>query len=209
MSPIIIFIEGNIAAGKSTALQELKNRCSRRSQYLQEPVNTWQNLKDSNGKNLLDYFYDNMPRFAYSFQSYAFLSRVRMFDDFDHGADIVFVERSIFSDKEVFAKNCFEKGLMTEIEWKLYNDWFAWMSNRCIPRNCDIYTIYLRSNPETCWKRLQKRSRPEEKSVELSYLQEIHQKHERKGWLHPCFQSGSESSDGALIFVYFVYSVVL
>jgi hypothetical protein len=38
--------------------------------------------------------------------------------------------------------------------------------------------IYLRTKPETCLRRLQKRSREEEKPIEIGYLEELHEKHE-------------------------------
>ena len=42
--------------------------------------------------------------------------------------------------------------------------------------------IYLKTNPEVCFKRLQKRSRNEESSVPLDYLVQLHNKHET--WLN-------------------------
>jgi deoxyadenosine/deoxycytidine kinase len=41
--------------------------------------------------------------------------------------------------------------------------------------------IYLRTDPETCHKRMNKRNRSEEASVPLAYLQKLHDKHEE--WL--------------------------
>lgn len=182
MSPQIIFIEGNIAVGKSTILKALAAaKTTLNIQCIFEPVDTWQNLKDSNGKNLLDLFYSDMKRYAYSFQSYAFLSRARMFDTIDMNADIIFVERSVFADKEIFATNCYKQGIMTEIEWLLYNDWFTWMIPKCIP-NLPSSIMYLQCPPELCKERLNTRNRTEEASVSLEYLQTIHDRHEE--WLN-------------------------
>ena len=41
--------------------------------------------------------------------------------------------------------------------------------------------IYLRTAPETCYGRLQKRGRNEESSVSLDYLTSLHERHE--DWL--------------------------
>ena len=41
--------------------------------------------------------------------------------------------------------------------------------------------IYLRTQPETCKKRCNKRGREEEKSIPYEYFQQIHEKHEN--WL--------------------------
>jgi thymidylate kinase len=42
-------------------------------------------------------------------------------------------------------------------------------------------TVYLRSSPEVCYERIQRRRRPEETTVSLSYLQELHEFYEE--WL--------------------------
>jgi deoxyadenosine/deoxycytidine kinase len=42
-------------------------------------------------------------------------------------------------------------------------------------------TVYLRSSPDLCFERLQRRKRPEERPISLGYLQELHESYER--WL--------------------------
>jgi len=59
----------------------------------------------------------------------------------------------------------FEQGIMSEIEWKLYQDWFSWMIPKVnSEKHGENMTIYLQSNPETCYKRIKERARPEEKT---------------------------------------------
>jgi len=38
--------------------------------------------------------------------------------------------------------------------------------------------VYLRTSPETCFNRIQKRARKEENKVSLTYLKSIHEKHD-------------------------------
>ena len=175
MSQKIIFIEGNIGSGKTTLLKrlsELVNNC----QVIYEPLDMWTNLKDSSGKNILEHFYTDMEKHSYAFQSIAFLSRTKSLEKIDPTKKYIFVERSIHSDKEIFAKNCFNKGIMPEIHYNLYNEWFSWMENMLNLKN--VTHVYLRCDPKISYERLQKRSRDEEKSVELDYLEDIHQCHE-------------------------------
>ncbi len=40
-----------------------------------EPIDKWQNV-DGKGANMLDEFYSNPKRFAYTFQNYVFVTRV-------------------------------------------------------------------------------------------------------------------------------------
>ncbi len=170
----MFMLEGNIGSGKSTFLSLVEKKLGIKVMY--EPTDQWQ--KVGSGGNLLDLFYRDMPRWAYTFQSYAFLSRLKGLGAVDHEGAFL-AERSIFCDRFCFAKNCYERGVMTKIEWQLYQEWFEWLAIQCMPRPQGF--IYLRASPEVCYERLKKRSRSEEESVSLSYLQEVHRKHE--DWL--------------------------
>jgi len=103
-SVVKIGIEGNIAAGKSTFLRILAKELD--FYVVQEPVSKWQQVESENeqdkleaanqnedckdleegedapqeqesGGNLLELFYNDPKRWTYTFQSYAFLSRMR------------------------------------------------------------------------------------------------------------------------------------
>ena len=54
---IIISIEGNIGSGKSSVIEQLKQKYTQ-FYYLQEPVDIWTKDKDHNGKTILDLFPD-------------------------------------------------------------------------------------------------------------------------------------------------------
>ena len=45
----------------------------------------------------------------------------------------------------------------------------------------DLRLVYLKANPETCLERIRTRNRPEEQSITLDYLQQLHARHEQ--WL--------------------------
>ena len=57
---LILSVEGNIGAGKSTLLEQAKNsipsRINKKVIFLQEPVDLWDNIKDSNGETILTKF---------------------------------------------------------------------------------------------------------------------------------------------------------
>ena len=106
-------------------------------------------------------------------------NRSKLIDKYKH-QNTILMERSVYSDRFVFAKNCYEKGLIKSIEWDTYINWFEWLSNM-LELNGDAY-IYLRTDPEISYKRIQKRNREEEKNISLEYITEIHNKHEE--WLN-------------------------
>ena len=173
---ISLVVEGNIGVGKSTFLKMLTD-------YLDiypifEPSQRWQ---DVGGDNLLDLFYRDTPRWAYTFQSYAFVSRTVNQEESIRKAQesVLIAERSVFSDRYCFAKNIFEMGVINHLEWQLYKEWFAWLVYQYTVLPAGF--IYLRTSPEVCYERMRRRSRSEEATVGLEYLNLLYQKHEN--WL--------------------------
>lgn len=170
-------VEGNIGAGKSTFLRIISNALD--AQMVYEPHEKWQRV--GGGENLLDKFYHDTARWAYTFQSYAFITRILETEAAakrcTQGVQIL--ERSVYSDRYCFAKNCFEMGTMSALEWKLYQEWFSWLVET-FNQKPDGF-IYLKTDPEVCYQRVTKRKRSEENTVSLDYLKMIHTKHEN--WL--------------------------
>lgn len=174
----LLIIEGNIGAGKSTLLRLLSNTFN--LEVVPEPTDKWQ--KVTGGQNLLELFYKETPRWAYTFQSNAFLTRIQAILDHQKNSpekEILLLERSIYCDRFCFAKNCFESGLMSPLEWHIYKEWFAWLSENHTPHPTGF--IYMRTTPEVAFARLNKRNRHEETGVTLEYLKLLHKKHE--DWL--------------------------
>ena len=76
--PIIISIEGNIGSGKSTLLERLKEVCQLDPSicFIQEPVDIWNTIKDSSGETILEKYYDDQHKYAFSFQMMAYITRL-------------------------------------------------------------------------------------------------------------------------------------
>ena len=177
---LVYFVEGNIGTGKSTFLKMIETHYSDTCQVIYEPVDTWTSFKDKQDINILAHFYNDPKRYAYTFQNIAFISKIEKLSEIDYTKNFVFIERSIWSDKNVFAKNCFITQLMNDIEYQVYNTWFDWIErNAKIPPSFSF--IYLRCSPETSYKRVNIRGRTEEKELSLEYLTQIHDRHEE--WL--------------------------
>jgi len=173
---ISLVVEGNIGAGKSTFLKLLHSYLNIEPVF--EPHQKWQNV---GGENLLDKFYTDTKRWAYTFQTYAFVSRVMEHDHYIKTSKnpVLVLERSVFSDRYCFAKNSFEMGVMSSLEWQLYKEWFAWLVYQYTTLPTGF--IYLQTNPQICYDRMKIRSRSEESAVSLDYLTMLHTKHEN--WL--------------------------
>ena len=171
---LVLSIEGNIGSGKSTLINILKTRIGSDIEVMTEPVTKWTNCR---GENMLGAFYSDPKRYAYTFQSFAFVTRM-MAQQLAQEKKIRILERSSLSD-HCFAKNCYDNGLMNDVEWAAYEEWWSFFANSL--KGSPQGIIYLRTSPSTCYSRVQKRNRSEETTVSREYLDQLHIHHEN--WL--------------------------
>jgi deoxycitidine kinase/deoxyguanosine kinase len=195
----IISIEGNIGSGKSTLLANLKKHFNNNNRviFLREPVDEWSKIKDENGTTILEKFYADQDKYSFPFQMMAYVSRLKLFKDavnecraetfkflrekdytqpYNHDETIIYyiiTERSLFTDKMVFAKMLYDSGKIESINYQIYLNWFNTFA--------DEYTvnkiIYVNANPEICYKRVGKRHRDGEDKIPLEYLNNCHLYH--------------------------------
>lgn len=169
----MFIVEGNIGTGKSTFLTALQKSLLQTTVTL-EAVEYWQH--QSNGQSILQSFYQEPHRFAYSMETIALKMRIK--EHIKQQASLLpnIVERSIYSGYHCFAHNSFEQGFLNRLEWNMYNAWFNFLtSKQCLP---PVGFIYLRAQPELSYQRTVQRQRDAEKSISFDYLQQIHDKHE-------------------------------
>lgn len=171
----LLSIEGNIGSGKSTILKLLKLKSDESIIFIDEPVSEWQKIENSSGKNVLELFYENKEKYSFTFQILAYITRLRkVLDVIKNSKDkVVIMERSIYTDKFVFAKMLYDGGFIKEIEWKTYNYWFDTFKDTTKLNGI----IYVNTEPEICFERIKKRNRDGESNIELEYLKECHKNH--------------------------------
>jgi deoxyadenosine/deoxycytidine kinase len=167
----IITIEGNIGSGKSTLLQHLKEElghCTDSIIFLREPVDEWENIQDENGTTILQKFYADQKTYSFSFQMMAYISRLALLKVTikNNPNAIIITERSLVTDKMVFAKMLYDSGNIECVEYQIYSKWFE-----CFAKDYPINkVIYVNSSPEVCYERIDERSRLGEDVIPLSYL---------------------------------------
>ena len=183
MPPLIVCIDGNIGSGKSTIMKYLKlhfaNYCGsksndRRIWFLQEPVSIWETICDEHGKNIITHFYENNERYSFAFQMMTYVTRLSLLKkNLAQGYDIIFTERSIYTDINVFAKMLYDSKKMSLIEYQIYMkcfDEFTELVNK-------IKYVYIRTSPEICDLRVKQRNRQGE-VIPLEYLKDCHHYHD-------------------------------
>ncbi len=178
--PTIISIEGNIGSGKSTLMKHLRDRYGSDPTvcFLAEPLALWDRIRDENGATMLEKYYADQTRYAFSFQMMAFVSRLSLLRKAlaDERNRVIITERSVLTDHMIFAKMLHDEKKIEDVEYKIYETWCAEFRNDIPP----IFTVYVRTKPTVALARVGKRARKGE-AIPLSYLEQCHDYHER--WL--------------------------
>lgn len=178
----IFTIEGNIGSGKSTLLNILKQNLTNINnveiEYLPEPVAMWESIIDTDGINIIEKFYNDNKKYAFSFQMMAYISRIHQIKKTlkEKKNVIIICERSVFTDKRVFTQMLYDDKKISEIDYQIYNNWF-YEFIRDIPISG---IIYLKTDTEICSKRVVKRNRTGE-DIPIEYLENCNKYHNK--WL--------------------------
>ena len=166
----IYALEGNIGAGKTT-IMKIIGQYFTSVEFVEEPVSQWQNL---GGMNLLDAFYSDPERWGFSFEFYSMLSKIKaLLNAANSDKPVIVIERSILSNK-VFMDLSHELGKLEEIEYSMLMNTYHFYLQHVYPQLSGI--IYLDTPVDECIKRITKRNRGEECTIERSYLQCIKEK---------------------------------
>ena len=86
---------------------------------------------------------------------------------------ILITERSLYTDKLVFAKMLYDSGKIEHVNYQIYLNWFDTFSGEFPVHK----VIYVKTDPENCYARIAKRSRDGEGNIPLDYLDKCSQYH--------------------------------
>ena len=185
--PILISIEGNIGAGKTTILGNLEKFIKDNYPenvdtvlFLKEPIDIWEQFHDESGQTILEKFYANQHRYAFTFQVMAFITRLSLLKHAIRNnptVKIIIIERSLCADKNIFMNMLHDDKIVEQIEFDIYNKWYS----EYIEKYRVDGVIYMDSKPEVCGLRINKRNRTGEDNIPLEYLQKCRDYHTK--WL--------------------------
>lgn len=186
---MLLSIDGNIGCGKSTlidSLQKLKEtniidehfdrKIINKLVYFQEPINIWNTITDDN-KTLLEQYYENQKKYGFCFQMMVILARITELKKIIklNPDSIIVMERSFYSDKYIFLDMLYDKKIIDNYDYQIYNLWFESIV-KDLPTH---YYLYLTSTPDRCIEKIQLRNRTGEQNIKLEYLDELHHYHEK------------------------------
>lgn len=154
-----LVFDGNIGCGKSSILKLIQNNKPIEMNIYNEPLYDW--------SKWLELFYSDMNKYSFGFQMRVLKSHLDKKDILNG-----IFERSPLSCQKVFGELLFEDRKMNELEWNLTNEFYydyGWSPD---------YVVYLKCDPDICYQRIKQRNRNNEQSIDINYLQRIHQKYE-------------------------------
>jgi deoxyadenosine/deoxycytidine kinase len=138
--------------------------------FLKEPVDEWDKIKDAKDETILKKFYGDQYKYAFSFQMMAYVSRIKVLRDtlknLNNKNVVIITERSLYTDKLVFAKMLYDSKKIEHVNYQIYLNWFDTFSDE-FPVN---KVVYVKTSPEKCYQRIVKRSRTGEENIPLEYL---------------------------------------
>ena len=159
-----IAVAGNIGAGKSSLTKLLSDRFG------------WKPFFESVADNpYLGDFYGDMKRWSFNLQVYFLSNRFMSHKAITEGPDPVILDRVIYEDAEIFARNLYEIEKMDERDYKNYVELYKVMTAYLRPPDL---LIYLRANIDTLLKQIALRGRDFEQGIPREYLEQLNRHYE-------------------------------
>jgi hypothetical protein len=163
-SKYFLAVAGNIGSGKSS-LTRLLSAHFRWTPYF-ESVEDNPYLTD---------FYGDMKRWSFNLQVYFLSNRFRSHKQITEGPGSVILDRAIYEDAEIFARNLYEIGNMEERDYRNYVALYEVMTEYLRPPDL---LIYLRANVDTLMRQIALRGRDFEQSIRREYLEQLNRHYE-------------------------------
>ena len=160
-----IGVAGNIGAGKTTITKKLAERFSWRPVYESVVDNPY--LSD---------FYKNMNRWSFNLQIYFLYHRFSSQVKLKNIVGGFIQDRTIYEDKEIFAKNLNDLRFMSDRDWETYQSLF---NNMTMFINKPDLIIYLKASTDTLLSRIKNRDRDFEKNINPEYIHSLNVYYDR------------------------------
>ena len=156
-----ITIAGNIGVGKSTLTTLLAHHLG------------WKPFLEGEANNpYLPQFYEDMPRWSFHSQIFFLSQRLLQHQQLLQNAGSVLQDRSVYEDAEIFARNLYVQGNMSQQDWQTYYLLYQTLSQLLRPPDL---VVYLKASVPTLQRRIGQRGRHYEQTIAQEYLEHLNQ----------------------------------
>ena len=163
--PSFIGLAGNIGVGKTTF-----------AKLLSEKLN-WIPFYESVSDNpYLSDFYSDMKRWSFNLQIFFLHKRFEMHQKMSASLTSVIQDRTIYEDLEIFARNLYQLGKLSQRDWDNYRGLFKVMNSYL--KRPDLI-IYLKADTDTLLSRIKNRGRDYENSIDSEYIHTLNISYDR------------------------------
>ncbi len=159
-----VAIAGNIGVGKSTLTELLSQRLGWEPYY--EAVDENPYLAD---------FYQDMNRWAFHSQVFFLTRRMRHHYELLQRRHAVIQDRSVYEDAEIFARNLYLQGNISERDYQVYQELYETVIHILPPPDL---VVYLRASVDTLIQRIRLRGRDYERNIDVAYLAQLNKLYE-------------------------------
>lgn len=170
MSYYFVVISGNIAVGKSTLTNHLAQQVG------------WKPYLEAFDENpYLADFYHDMKTWSFHSQIFFLSRRLQHHHALFNYPGHVVQDRSVYEDAEIFARNLYLQGNMSERDYQCYSDLYEGI--RAFLPAPDL-VVYLYAPVGLLAERIAQRGRDYEKQISIDYLLQINELYETwaNGW---------------------------
>ncbi len=160
-----VAVAGTIGAGKTSLVAWLTRRYGLVPFYEPNEENPY--LAD---------FYRDMARWSFHSQAFFLAHKLELHQELERCARPAVIDRTLYEDAEIFARNLFVQGLMSRRDWDVYQRLYAGIRRALRPPDV---LIALRCSLRTAKKRIVKRRRAMESEIPDAYLRRLHRLYAR------------------------------
>lgn len=154
-----ITIAGNIGVGKSTLVTLLSQKLG------------WEPVFEAVAENpYLADFYEDMNRWSFHSQVFFLVRRLQQHHELLQKSGSMLQDRSVYEDAEIFARNLYQQGHLSERDWYSYFELYQTLTRMLKPPDL---VIYLRASTATLQRRIAGRGRDFERNIAESYLHDL------------------------------------
>lgn len=160
-----VIVAGNIGVGKSTLVKLLSEQLGWQPYY--EPVADNPYLAD---------FYGDMARWSFQSQVFFLANRLSIHHELLNHPTSVVQDRSVYEDAEVFARNLYNRGFLSQRDFSTYRHLYDVLVELLPPPDL---VVYLRASVPTLQARIARRGRDYESRIAPEYLAQLNELYEQ------------------------------